>query len=344
MTFANPGFLVLLLILPIMGGLFYWRTQARQKALARIGEPALVSALAEHVSETRRAWKSGLWMAVAALLIVALAGPSWGVDAEVVEAQGIAVVVVLDVSASMDALDVTPSRLERAKLAIRDLLREGEGNLFGLILFAGEAFVQFPLTGDIESAATFVDAASSRSISRQGTVIEDALRLGLAVIDERIVGEAIIVLMTDGENHEGDPLTAAQIAAERGVTIHVIGYGTPEGSTVPVYDANGQIVNYKADQGGNIVLSKLNEPILQEIAEATGGLYQRASENGVEIVNLLNVIAETQGAVLERRLQTRAVERFALFVGLALLALSIERLLPETRRDREIRENVAAES
>jgi Ca-activated chloride channel family protein len=313
--------------------LFYWRTQARRAALARVGDPALVQELAGQVSERQRAWKSGLWMASVAALIVALAGPAWGADAEVVEAQGIAVVVVLDVSASMDALDVTPSRLERAKLAIRDLLNEGAGNLFGLVLFAGDAFVQFPLTSDADSAVTFVDAASSRSISRQGTVIEDALRLGLAVIDERIAGDGIIVLMTDGENHEGDPLAAAQSAAERGVTIHVIGYGTPEGTTIPVYDVNGQIVNYKSDRGGNIVLSKLNEPVLQDIAAATGGIYQRASENRVEIVNLLNVIAEAQGDVLERRLQTRAVERFALFVGLALLALSVERLLPETRRE-----------
>lgn len=333
--FTNPTLLLLLIVLPVMVALFAWRTRARQMALARIGDAALLTALAGHVSQRRRAWKSGLWLAAVAALIVALAGPSWGVDADIVEARGIAIVVVLDVSNSMDAQDITPSRLERARLAIRSLLAEGEGNLFGLVLFAGQAFVQFPLTTDIASAVTFVNAASTSSISRQGTVIEDALRQALAVIDSRIVSEAVIVLMTDGENHEGNPEAAARAAAERGVTIHAIGYGTPDGAIIPIYNAEGRIIDYRTDRAGNIVLSRLDEEVLRRITAIAGGTYERASENSVEIVNLLNTLAVLQGDVIERRLQTRGVDRFALFVALALLALSVERLLPETVTRRE---------
>lgn len=340
--FEYPTVLLLMLILPVMGLLFYWRTDAREKALARVGDPALVEKLTQKIDHRMRAVRSGLWMLAVGLLIVALAGPVWGVDAEVVEARGVAIVVALDVSTSMDAQDVVPSRIDRAKLAVRDLLAEGDGNLFALILFAGDAFVQFPLTTDVESAATFVNAASTRSVSRQGTAIEDALRLSLSVIDQRISADAAIVLMTDGENHEGDPVAAAQSAADRGVPVHVIGYGSPEGAIIPIYDASGQIVDYKTDQGRNIVQSRLDEPILQEIAALTGGLYQRASDSGVEVVNLLNELAALQSDVLEQRIQTRAVPRFAIFVALALLALTVERLLPETRSTKSNATNGAA--
>jgi Ca-activated chloride channel family protein len=329
--FENPNLLFLLIAVPLMALLFYWRGEARARALARLGDPALIAALTEAADPRTRALRSGLWLVALGCIAIALAGPVWGVDAEIIEAQGVAVVVALDVSASMDAQDLLPSRLERAKQAARDLLAEGEGNLFGLVLFAGEAFVQFPLTGDVDTAATFLDAVSTRSISRQGTAIAEALRLSLDVIDRRIAGDAVIVLLTDGENHDGDPLALARAAAEREIAVHVIGYGSPEGAIIPIYDDAGQIVDYKTDQGGNIVQTRLDEPILSEIAALSGGRYWRAGESGVEVVDLLNTIATLQGNIVERRAQTRAVPRFALFVALALLALTLERWLPEAR-------------
>ncbi|HEX2620900.1 MAG TPA: VWA domain-containing protein, partial [Phototrophicaceae bacterium] len=248
--FENPVILLLLILLPVIGALFVWRTHVRQAALLRVGED--VTRLVEPISQNKRRWKSALWLASVGLVIVALARPVWGLDADIVETRGVAVVVVLDVSASMDAQDVLPSRLEKAKLAIRELLRGAEGNLFGLVLFAGDAFVQFPLTTDVDSALTFVHAASSKSISRQGTAIEDALRLALGTLDERISSSSIIVLMTDGENQDGNPVSAAQEAADRGVTIHVIGYGTPDGDVIPVYDENGKVIKFKTDRASNL--------------------------------------------------------------------------------------------
>jgi Ca-activated chloride channel homolog len=322
-VFENSGVLGLLLALPLLLGLFYWRMRVGEKVLQRIGER-----LSSQVSRPRRFWKLGLWTAAAVALIFSLARPIWGVDAEVVETRGIAVMMVLDVSASMDAQDILPSRLERAKTAIRELMIGAEGNLFGLVLFAGDAFVQFPLTSDIDSALAFVDAASSTSISRQGTVIEDALRLAVATFDDRISSSSMIVLMTDGENHEGNPVAIAESA---GVTIHVIGYGTLEGDLIPVYDGEGNLIEYKTDRGNNLIVTKLDEPVLQEIAEATGGLYQRATTSGVEVVNLQNRIAEVEGDLLATRFQTRPVERFGVFLALALIALTAEMVIKEQR-------------
>lgn len=329
--FENSTFLLLLVLLPVMGGFFVWRTRVRENALLRVGEAASIRALTGRISESRRRWKSGLWLATLAALIFALARPVWGVDAELIESRGIAVMIVLDVSESMHAQDVLPNRLERAKLSLTDLLNAGIGNLFGLVLFAGDAFVQFPLTSDTETAITFIRAASPRSISRQGTAVEDALQLALDSFDERITDQSMIILLTDGENHQGDPLAAARRAADLGVRVHVIGYGNPEGATIPVYDDVGTVIGFKTDRANNIVLSRLEEPILQDIAEITGGTYQRASDTGVEVINLYNIIAEKEGDVLEARLQTRSVERFGIFVMLALITLSLEMLVPETK-------------
>jgi Ca-activated chloride channel family protein len=334
--FQYPQSLLLLVLLPVMMGVYAWREQVRARRLGRIGDTAAVQRLLTGTEAWQGRAQLGLWLAALAALIIALAQPVWGVDAEVVETRGAAIMIVLDVSASMDAQDVLPSRLERAKLAIRELMQGAEGNLFGLILFAGDAFVQFPLTSDIDSALTFVDAASSRAISRQGTVIEDALRLALATFDARISSASIIVLMTDGENHEGDPLAVAQAAAEAGITIHVIGYGTPDGDVIPVFDAAGNLVEYKTDRGNNLVITRLNEPILEQIAGAANGLYQRAVPSGVEMVNLQNRIAEIEGDLLATRFQTRPVPRFGVFLALALLALSIEMLWSDGHFSRAI--------
>ena len=153
------------------------------------------------------------------------------------------------------------------------------------------------------------------------------------MIDESRTGNSILVLLTDGENHVGDPLQAAEEAAQRGLTIHVIGYGDPEGVLIPVYDDAGQLIGHKEDQAGNLVVSRLNEPLLTQIADDTGGLYQQASDSGVEIINLLNTISGMEQTLLQKHRQTRPIERFSLFVALAVLALTIEIFLPEILAD-----------
>jgi Ca-activated chloride channel family protein len=332
MMFLNVGALLLLAILPVWIVFFGWRSRTRQSILRQLGEIDLIGALFSQVSSGRRRWKSTLWICTLAALIIAIARPVWGVDLDVVQTQGVSVMIALDVSNSMEAQDILPNRLERAKLAIRDLLNGLAGNEIGLIVFAGTAYVQFPLTTDPVSAVSFLNAVSTDSISRQGTAIEDALRLAIETFGEQSPAARIVVLMTDGENHEGNPLGAADEAAEEGITIYTVGYGDPdEGVPIPVMDASGNIINYKIDQAGDVVVSRLDEEILESIAERSGGVYQRASASGVEIANLVNQIREAEAGDLGSRTATRGVERYGIFVALALLALSLEMLLPETR-------------
>lgn len=331
--FVHPNVLNLLLIIPVAMLFFFWRSRARAAAMRQIGDNSLVRVLAEQVDPVRRRWKSALWLATVALLLIALARPVWGVQEDMIEAEGIAVLVVLDVSNSMNAQDILPSRLDRAKLTTRELFERGWGNEMGLVLFAGSAFVQFPLTTDVNSAIAFLNAASTDSISRQGTALEEALREAIDAMDQRNAAGSVIVLMTDGESHEGQPLRAAEFAADQGIVIHVIGYGSPEGAPIPVYDVSGTLIGHKSDRAGNVVVSRLDESVLEQIAETTGGTYQRASDTGIEAVNLLNTIGDMERNRLQSRTQTRDIERFGLFVALAVVALTAEMFVPETRRD-----------
>ncbi len=330
--FESPTALLLLGIIPAFIVFFIWRERARRRAAAVLGDVELIRQLMALIP-ARRYQKSALWLVALAALVIALARPVWGIDEEFIEVEGIALMIVLDVSASMDAQDILPSRLERAKLAARTLYQESQGDQVGLILFAGNAIVQFPLTSDILTAQTFLNAASSESITRQGTAMEDGLRLAIAAFDERIASDMVIVLMSDGENHQGQPVLAAEEAAERGILIYAIGYGTQAGAPIPEYDAQGEVIGFKSDTAGNLVFTQLDESILAEVAEVTGGTYQPASDSGIEIIDLLNEIGELERGILERRTDVKAVERFGLFLALALLALSIEIVLPETHRE-----------
>jgi Ca-activated chloride channel homolog len=330
--FENSPALILLLILPLAVIFFVWRHRHYRAALSRVGDADLVRALTLRVHPVRRRLKTLLWLIAVAALIVALARPVWGIGEEVFQAEGIAIVVVLDVSRSMDAQDMLPSRLERARLAARDLFERGRGNQFALVIFAGSPVVQFPLTSDLNTALTFLQSASSRSITHQGTAIEDSLWLALDTLDERIAGQSIIVLLSDGENHEGNPRRAAEEAAERGVAVFTIGYGTPEGAPVPRYDDQGEFIGHVEDGSGNVVQSRLEEDVLQEIAAITGGVYQRASDSGIEIINLLAEIDQMEQTLLESSLEIRRVDRFGIFVLIAVLALTVEMFLPERKK------------
>ncbi|TVR22275.1 MAG: VWA domain-containing protein [Anaerolineaceae bacterium] len=330
--FSYPFALILLLTLPPIALFIIWRAGARDRRMARLGDPAIISQLADSVSPRRRRIKHILKLIVLALLIIALAQPTWGIAEEVVTAEGVAVMVVLDVSRSMKAEDVSPNRLERAKLTARTLFEDNEGNLVGLVLFAADAIVQFPLTTDSRSALTFLDAASTRAITRQGTAIRGALLLAMETLDERVAGRSVIVLLSDGEDHEGGVLSAAQMAAERDIVIHAVGYGTLSGTTIPELSADGQAtIGARTDRAGNVITTRLEEDLLLQIAETTGGIYRRAGESGIENIDLANAINEIEAQELENRLQIRRVERFALFIFFGLMLMTVETMIPERR-------------
>jgi Ca-activated chloride channel family protein len=329
MTFVKPVFLYGLILIPLLGAFFWWARRRRQADLARLGDPGLVQRLSNSVNWRGRRWRDGLWLVVLALLLVALARPQWGTETRMVEQEGIQVMVALDVSKSMLAQDIKPDRLSRAKMEIADLMSRLGGDEIGLVLFSGASFVQFPLTSDYATALTFLDNARPEVISRPGTAIGDAIRTAMSGFDTNRTSQKVIVLITDGEDHEGNALEMAQMAAEQGALIYTIGFGSPQGEPIPEYDERGEIVGYKKGADDQVVLSRLDEATLQQIAEAGGGQYFRATADGSELGALVGELGALQKAELSAQLETRGIERFQTFLLLALALMVVMEMIPD---------------
>ncbi len=327
MDFARPTYLYLLILAPLAALLLAWAARRKRADVARFGSPALVAALSASVSLTRRRAKTLLWFIALVALVIALARPRWGTKVQVKVQRGVHVMVALDVSSSMLAKDIKPNRLARAKLTVEELMDQLGGNELGLALFSGAAFVQSPLTSDFNTTRSFLNAAGPWTISRPGTALAEAIRVSLQGFPKELVGDHVILLLTDGEGHEGDALAAAREAAQAGVTIYAIGFGSPQGEPIPVLDQNGTLTGYKKDAQGNTVLSRLDETALLQVVDETDGLYFRASAQGDEIAAITGAIAALDTGELESQFETQAVERFEWFAGLALLALTTEFLI-----------------
>jgi Ca-activated chloride channel family protein len=333
MTFARPIYLYALILVPLLLLFWLWTERRRQTALARLGQAPLMARLSAVVNRRGRHWQAVLWFLALVLLLVGLARPQWGTQMERVTQEGVQVMVVLDVSQSMLVEDIKPTRLSRAKLEIADLMDQLGGDEVGLVLFSGASFIQFPLTSDYATARSFLDAAEPGVISRPGTAIGDAIHTAMTGFDPHRSSQRVILLITDGEDHEGDALKAAQQAAEEGVIIYAIGFGSPQGDPIPVYNDAGEVTGFKKDANGEVVLSKLDESTLQQIAQAGGGQYYRASADGSELKALQAEISRLQKEELAERFETYGVERFQGFVLAGLAALVIAGVIPDRKRE-----------
>ncbi len=342
MTFANPIFLYsLIVLLPVLLLFFVWANRRREAALAQLGNPALVQRLSATVNWQGRRWRNILWFVTLIMLLVALARPQWGVESHEVKQQGIEVMVALDVSKSMLAQDIKPDRLSRAKLEIADLMNRLGGDEIGLVLFSGASFIQFPLTSDYATARTFLDNARPEVISKPGTAIGEAIRTAMSGFDYNRPSQKVIVLITDGEDHAADTLTVAQEAAEQGILLYTIGFGSPQGEPIPEYNAQGEVVGFKRDQQGEVVLSKLDEATLQQIAEIGNGRYFQASADGSELDALIGELNTLQKAELATLLESWGIERFQNFLLVALLALVLSEFIPDRLRQKVAQKRAA---
>jgi Ca-activated chloride channel family protein len=332
MQFAQPQFLLLGLILIPAAALFLlWAKRQQKKALNRLGDNRLIQRLSANINWSGRRWQTLLQLTALAFLIIALARPQWGSEVREIEQEGLQVVVALDVSQSMLAEDVKPTRLDRAKLEIRDLTERLDGDEIGLVLFSGASFVQVPLTSDYLTALNYLDSADPSVISRPGTVIGEAIRTAMTAFDDELNNQKVLIVMTDGEDRETDPLTTAQEAADANILIYTIGFGTPDGQPVPETNQYGEVTGYKRDQNGEVVLSRLDETTLQSVAQTGNGKYYRATADGRELDSLLAEIDGLQRAQLQTRFETTYIERFQIFLVLALAALIIAELIPDRK-------------
>jgi Ca-activated chloride channel family protein len=335
MTFVNPIFLYsLIFLLPTLIVFVLWVSRQQRSALNRLGNSVLLQRLTANVNWRGRRWQTLLWFLALIGLVFALARPQWGTETHEVEQKGIEVMVALDVSNSMLAQDIKPDRLSRAKMEIADLMTLLGGNEIGLVLFSGASFIQFPLTADYNTALTFLDNASPQVISKQGTNVSDAIRTALSGFDFNRPSQKVLLLITDGEAHDSDVKSMAQQAADQGVLIYTIGFGSPEGEPIPEYDVAGNVVGYKRDQNGEVVLSRLDENTLQQIAQIGGGRYFRAGADGSELTAITAELDALQKSALSTQVETWGIERFQYFLWVVLIALVVAELIPDRIRQK----------
>ena len=329
MVFGNPQFLSLLILVPLAALFLTWASKHRTKSLERLGEKAMIKRLTANINWRGRRWQTVFGLTALTLLIITAARPQWGTEVREIDQEGLQVMIALDVSQSMMAEDIKPSRLARAKLEIADLMQRLDGDEVGLVLFSGASFIQVPLTSDYMTALNYLDNAGPHSISRPGTVIGDAIRTAMTGFDSVLNSQKVLIVMTDGEDRETDPLTAAQEAAAEDILIYTIGFGTQDGEPVPVTDSQGNILGFKEDSQGQVILSQLDESSLMRIAQAGNGSYYQATAGGQELDQLLAEIDNLQRAQLQSRFETRHIERYQIFLGLAILALVLGELIPD---------------
>jgi Ca-activated chloride channel family protein len=330
--FGFSEFLFAYFVAPMLALFLWYAFRLRQRAVERFGDAELMRRLSESVSGRGRLAKVALLIGTVLLLVTALARPQFGTRVETVTREGQDIVVALDVSASMLAEDIAPNRLEKAKHAVRSLLGLLEGDRIGLVAFAGEAFVQSPLTVDYGAAAMFLNAMTPDLIPVPGTNLGKALETSLGAFEAGERQHQILVVITDGEDHEGEVEASVRQAVEEGIRIYTVGIGSVDGVPIPDFDANGRRRGFKRDENGEVVTTRLDEATLQDVAGATGGRYFRASVSESELEELIDEIAELGGRELDAQQLTQFEEQYQIFLGFGLVFLLIELLVPERRR------------
>jgi Ca-activated chloride channel homolog len=318
--FAHPEYLFLLLLIPLLLGVFIYTTIQKRRNIVKFGNPDLLAQLMPNVSKIRPQVKFYFQLTAVFLLAIVLAQPQFGEKVEKEKRKGIEVMVALDVSNSMLAQDVLPSRLENAKQVLSKLVDDMNDDKVGLVVFAGDAYTQLPITVDYVSAKMFLSSISPQLVPRQGTAIGSALDLAIKSFGTKSNVGRSIILITDGENHEDDAVGAAKLAAENNIIVNVVGMGKSDGAPIPVPGT----MSFWKDKDGNVVVSKLNEQMCKEIAIAGKGVYVHAdnSNSAYRVINKeLDKLAKSE---IKSSVFSEYNEQFQSFALFALLILIID--------------------
>ena len=310
----------LLVTVPVLAVAYFWYTRRKRKQLEEFGDAELMEQLMPNASRIRPTVKFSIVMVALTLLIIAAARPQFGQSEHTEKRQGIEAIVALDISNSMMAEDVAPNRLDRAKQMLSKLMDSMVDDKVGLVVFAGDAFVQLPITCDYVSAKMFLNSIKPELIKTQGTAIGAALSTSIRCFGEQSDASRAIILITDGENHEDDAVAVAKRAKEAGIQVLVVGIGKPEGSPIPVPGTN----NFIKDRSGNVVVSRLNEEMCREIAQAGGGIYVRCDNTNTAMRALQKELDKMATQEIEAQVYTDYNEQFHSFALLALLLIVID--------------------
>jgi len=325
--FGHPHWLWGLAALPLFAFWMAWGGRRSRADLTAFTGAQLQSSLAPGYSWRKNLLKGSLRILGLALVLVALAAPRFGSQLVKVEREGIDLVIALDTSLSMMAEDMSPNRLEHAKREMVDLIKGLRGDRVGLVVFAGDAFVLCPLTVDYDAALMFTRSVDVYVVSEPGTAIDKAIETSVALFDDTADRDRAIILVTDGESHEGDIDRATALASERGVRVFTIGIGNPKGELIPERGSDGSIAGYKKDKRGQTVLTQLDEVTLQRIAAATDGMYLPATREGLELKVLYSEIEGMNRTTIKGDFVERKKERFWIFLVFGGLFLLLETVM-----------------
>jgi Ca-activated chloride channel family protein len=333
MYYGDTHYISILIFSAVLIAIFYiWVMKRRESLMERFADKNMLNVIAPHASIVRKIWKMALIGMAFLLCIFSLARPQWGFEWQELKRTGLDILVAIDVSKSMLARDVKPNRLERSKLAVKDLVKKLNGDRIGLIAFAGTAFLQCPLTIDYNGFLLTLDDLNTETIPRPGTSISGAIREAVDTLKGADKKFKVLVLITDGEELEGSAMNAAAEAAQQGVRIYCVGVGSADGELIPAIDEQGQKA-YLADKQGQVVKTRLNEELLKRVAVATGGSYVHATQSDFGLILLYDkVISKLEKRELESKMKRNYKERYQIFLALAVALLLLESLFSERKR------------
>ena len=329
--FAHPEYIYLLGLVPVLVVAYWFISRARRNALHRFGAEGILGRLAESASKRKRVTKFAVVLVAFTIIVAGLANPQIGTRLQEVKQEGVDIFVALDVSLSMKAEDIKPNRLEKAKLEIRNLIDRLGGDRLGLIVFAGEAYTQFPLTTDYSAANLFLDVVDVDVVPTPGTAIGSAIKRAMESFDFKETTTKVIVIVTDGENTEGDAFDAANDAAKQGVLLYTIGMGSASGAPIPIYNASGQQSDFKRDRDGNIVVTKLDDVSLEKIATIGNGRFFRGTNAQDELNEIYKTISTLQKKEFGVKQFTDYEDRFQFFLGVGIFLLIAEFFISEKK-------------
>ncbi|MBZ0198314.1 MAG: VWA domain-containing protein [Ignavibacteriaceae bacterium] len=322
--FANPEYFYALYLIPAFILLFWYLLKRRRNLLGQFADKNLLKIISAEYSSTKNLVKFVLFIIAYALLITAAANPQVGTKMEEVKQTGIDVYIALDVSLSMTAEDIKPNRLEKAKYEISNLIKRLRGDRIGLLIFSGQAYIQFPLTTDYSAANLFLSAVDVNSVPQPGTAIGAAISLAINSFDYKTATQKVIVIITDGEDHEGDLTQPIKDANEKEIKIYTIGLGSPEGVPIPIHDSNGNVAGFKKDGSGSIVLTKLDEQTLMKIASEAGGKFFKGTNYEDELDKIYKDLSSLDKAEFGTKKVTDYEDRFYYFLIPAVFLLIVE--------------------